>query len=273
MGASSRQESQRYRALVLAGRRSADDPLARAAGAPHRALLDVAGTPMLERVIETLIASSRVGAITLSIDAPELLSDVPGLAKRIAEGELRVLKSADSPSRSVLAALRETSSESSDPLLVTTADHALLSDEMIVHFLRAADRSDADLAVGLVSATHLRARFPEAQRTYLHFRGESYSGANLFALRSEAASRAVEFWTRAEQFRKQPWRLVSTFGPLTLLLFLLRRLDLDAALRRASRVVGVRIRAIELPFAEAAIDVDKLSDLELVNQILSGDTG
>ena len=40
-----------YTALVLAGRRGPDDALAAAAGAPHRALLDVHGTPMLERVL------------------------------------------------------------------------------------------------------------------------------------------------------------------------------------------------------------------------------
>ena len=48
-------------ALVLAGRRDADDALARAAGAPHRALLDIHGTPMLARVLDTLHAHDRIG--------------------------------------------------------------------------------------------------------------------------------------------------------------------------------------------------------------------
>ena len=55
---------------------------------------------------------------------------------------------------------------------------------------------------------------------------------------------------------------------MALLLFLLRRLDLEAALERVSRAMGVRARAIRMPWAEAAIDVDRPSDLELVNQIL-----
>jgi hypothetical protein len=119
-----------------------------------------------------------------------------------------------------------------------------------------------------VSASTIFKRFPQAERTLLRFRGGAYSGANLFAFQTEAGFRAVEFWRRVEQQRKSPWRLVSQFGLLTLILFVLRRLTLQAGFERASRVVGARVRAIELPFAEAAIDVDKISDLELVHEIL-----
>jgi hypothetical protein len=49
----------------------------------------------------------------------------------------------------------------------------------------------------------------------------------------------------------------------------LRRLSLEEALKRASRAIGCRIRAIPLPFAEAAIDIDRPSDLDLVSEILA----
>jgi hypothetical protein len=152
--------------------------------------------------------------------------------------------------------------------LITTGDHALLDDEMLEHFICAIENG-TDVALGLVSSSVIKARFPEAKRTYLPFRGERYSGANLFAFMTPRARRAAEFWRRAEQHRKTPWRLVSSFGPLTLVLFLTRRLDLDRAFRRVSRAIGVEVKAIEMPMAEAAVDVDKISDLELVNPIFS----
>ena len=40
-------------------------------------------------------------------------------------------------------------------------------------------------------------------------------------------------------------------------------------MRRVSRVLGCEARAIALPFAEAAIDVDKPADLALVETILA----
>ena len=258
----------RYAALVLAGRRSPDDPLAAVTGAPHRALLDIHGQPMLERVLRTLLEIPCIEQISISIDEPELLERESTLEQLLSQQESRLLahRSAASPSRSVLAALDELPAD--QPLLVTTADHALLTREMVEHFLARTEDAGADVGVGLVAEQLLCARFPDAQRTYLAFRGERYSGANLFAFTSAEARRAALFWTRAEQFRKKPWRLVSVFGPITLALFLARRLDLRAAFERASRVIGTRVEPVEMPWAEAAVDVDKLSDLELVLRIL-----
>jgi hypothetical protein len=125
------------------------------------------------------------------------------------------------------------------------------------------------LAVGVVAESVIRASYPSTTRTYLRFRDGGYSGANLFAFRSRQARRAADFWIRAEEFRKQPWRLARAFGPMSLLLFKLRLLSLEQALERASRSIGCRIRAVPLPFAEAAIDVDRPADLDLVSEILT----
>ena len=45
--------------------------------------------------------------------------------------------------------------------------------------------------------------------------------------------------------------------------------EYEAALARASRVIGADVKPVVLPFAEAAIDVDKLADYELVKEILA----
>ena len=55
----------------------------------------------------------------------------------------------------------------------------------------------------------------------------------------------------------------------TLLGYALGFLTLDGAMRRVSPVMGCEARAIALPFAEAAIDVDKPADLALVESILA----
>jgi hypothetical protein len=183
-----------------------------------------------------------------------------------------------SPSRSVIAgidalAARLSSGEIGNPLFVTTADHALLDRAMLDYFFAAASRSGADAAVGLVSRSLIAARFPDAKRTYLPFRGERYSGANLFAFMNPAARNVVLFWRSAEQHRKKPWRMVSSFGFISLLLFLSRRLDLAAAFRRVSRAMGATVAAVEMPMAEAAVDVDKVSDWQLVNRIFAERTG
>ncbi len=262
-----------FTALVLAGRRSADDASARFGGAGHRALLEVRGVPMLLRVVRALRACPSVAAVRVSIDEPAALEAVPELAGLVAAGALGLHRSLASPSRSVQDALRELPEEAR--VLVTTADHPLLVPSMVEHFLASAGdgagaaAGEADLLVGLVPAAVVQARYPQSVRTYLRLGPGAYSGANLFAFLTPRARRAASFWVRAEQFRKRPWRLVSVLGPTALLLFALRRLDLDAALERVSHAMGARVRAVLLPFAEAAIDVDRPADLALAEEILA----
>ena len=54
-----------------------------------------------------------------------------------------------------------------------------------------------------------------------------------------------------------------------LLRFLFRRLDRSTALAQASRVLGAQVGLVEMPFAEAAIDVDTPNDLVTVERILA----
>jgi len=251
---------------VLAGSRGESDPLAAIQGVGHRALLEVAGVPMLLRVLRSLEATAGVGRLRVSIDDPAALDSVPELKARVNAGQLAPHRSLASPSRSVLDAL---AAHTDAPVLVTTADHALLTPEMAEHFLTRASALEAHVCVGVVAQGVVEARFPAVPRTWLPFRDARYTGANLFVFRTPQALRAVEFWIRAESFRKKPWRIASTFGPLSLLLFALRRLTLDAALARASKAIGCRIEAVRLPFAEAAVDVDRPSDLALAERVLS----
>jgi 2-C-methyl-D-erythritol 4-phosphate cytidylyltransferase len=266
-----RKPARGYAALVLAGRRHGEDPLAEAAGAPHRALLDIHGTPMLERVLRTLVETPCIGHIVVSIDQPRLLDRFPGIValRDRGESQIVVVQATDSPSRSVLAILDDGPPD--QPVLVTTADHALLDVPLVEHFLAEAESRGGDVAVGLVSSAVLLARFPDARRTYLRFADERYSGANLFAFQTPRARRAVEFWRHAESFRKRPWRLVASFGLRALWLFLTRRLTLEEAFAEVSRTLGARAVPIVLPQAEAAVDVDKLEDLELVRRILASE--
>jgi GTP:adenosylcobinamide-phosphate guanylyltransferase len=256
-----------WTALVLAGsRRGEGDPVARYRNVRHKSLATAGGVPLLVRVVRALTASPRIGRLLISLDDPALLDELPELVAWRASGRLEVLTSAASLSRSVADGFAAAGA----PLLVTTADHALLGPGMLGAFLDAAETLDVDVAAGLAPEAVIAARFPETRRTYLRFRDGGYSGANLFALRTQAAERAIAFWERVERDRKQPWRLARALGPALLVGFLLRRWTLEQAMVRVSARLGVKTAAVAIPIAEAAIDVDKPADLDLVEAILAG---
>lgn len=250
---------QRWTALVLAGERPGGDPMARAAGVPLKALLPVAGEPMVLRPVRALLASELIGEVRVLAQQPERLTAVlpPGVRAAPSLGTIA----------ETLAAICA-DPDTRWPLLVTTADHALLSEAMVSEFLRGA--AGADVAVGVVERRPLLRRFPDAQRTWLSFRGGAYSGANLFALTSPCAAAATEQWRAVEQDRKKGWRVVAQFGWPLLLGAVLRVRSVQETADRLGRKLGLRIRVVELSDSLAGIDVDKRADLELVEAILAG---
>ena len=58
----------RYTALVLAASRGNLDPLAQAGGVSHKCFIDIAGEPMLRRVVRAVAESGRIGRIVIQIE-------------------------------------------------------------------------------------------------------------------------------------------------------------------------------------------------------------
>lgn len=255
-------------ALILAGNRGGNDTIASLTGVSHKAMAPINGVPMLVRLWRCLSACPAIAQIYVCIDGEELLTGIAELAAALKSGRLIVIPPAASPAASVASALAEIGLER--PLLVTTADHPLLTAEMIHHFLQvsAEQKEERDFVVALADLNVIRASYPDAIRTGYKLGGKSYSGCNLFLARRPAASRLAAFWRRMERFRKKPWRLILAVGPFALLRFGCGWLSLDAAVRHLSRKTGVKIGVVEMPFAEAAIDVDKPADYALVTSIL-----
>lgn len=258
-------EKGNWTAIVLAGNRPRETDFAHALGFPAKALIEIGGEPMLGRVVKALLASPSVGKVVIMAQQPDsLLEGALGWMK--AEPRIGLAASGDGISHSILAVA---GSEAVPwPVLVTTADHALLTPGMVECFVPNAAGSDA--AVAVVEREVVEAAYPETRRTWLKLSGGAYSGANLFALRTPASRKAIEIWSNVEKDRKKALKLFRFFGPLLALRAATRTISLDSALRTAAGRIGITVAAVRLPFAEAAIDVDKPSDLELVQRIVAG---
>jgi len=251
----------KWTALVLAGSRPGVDPFAASHGTDLKALIPVAGTPMAQRPVEALLASGRVEAI-------RVLAQNPGRIREVLRSDPRMTVE---QSRETIASTVEAFCFDPNmhwPVLVTTSDHALLTPEMIEEFLAKAE--GAEVAIGVVSRDAMLKRFPQAQRTWLKFRGGAYSGANLFLLGSSEVRTALELWRSNEQNRKKTWQILFSLGLIGFLGAALRMRTLQQTLDGVGRKLRLKIRAVEMTDPLAAIDVDKPADHELVTAILEG---
>ena len=250
-----------WNAIVLAAGRGPDDPMAKAYGVSHKCALPVNGVPMLRRVVDALRDSRSIGEISISIESVATVDDV--LSEK--DTRITVVPSESSAPLSAIVAIKK---KSAFPVLITTADHALLTPEMIDYFCGQAEQNGADFSAGLARAEAILEAYPQSIRTFFTFGKDRVSGCNLFALRNEKGLRVLEKWKYLESVRKKPWRLVAAFGPLALVRFLLGAMSLDGAFNIVSKRLDLATKPILMPFAEAAIDLDKPADLELAEAIL-----
>ncbi|MBY0468212.1 MAG: nucleotidyltransferase family protein [Burkholderiaceae bacterium] len=252
-------------ALVLAGTRSGGDPLAAHAGVSHKALIEVGGRTMIERVVTALAALPHVTRIVVAIERPELLRDLPELQPAALGKPLSTMDTAAGPSATVASALASLGV----PLLVTTADHALLQTAWLTEFL-AACPADADITAALAGRAAVEAAAPNTRRTWLRFADGDYSGCNLFLMSRPAAAGVIELWRELEQHRKEPLRMMQRLGWLFALRYRLGQLSLSAATARLGALAGgARLAIVTLRDGQSAIDVDKPADLDLVRELVS----
>ncbi len=219
---------------------------------------------MLGRVARTLLACPSVKRIlVLAQDPASLLGG--SLAWMAEEARIDTAEAGDGISTSIR---KVAGSETARwPVLVVTADHALLTPDMVELFLAGSAGADASFAT--VERKVVEAAYPETKRTWIKFSDGHYTGANLFALTTPEARKGLDIWANVEQDRKKSLKLLMFFGPLLALRALTRTISLGGAVNMIGKKAGFTIRPVKLPIAEAAIDVDKPADLELVEEILS----
>jgi GTP:adenosylcobinamide-phosphate guanylyltransferase len=252
-------------AIVLAGERPGGNALARELKVPAGALVEVAGQTCLERVIATLRASERVAGGILVGPARPVVDNTPLLEALLRVGDFIWRAPAAGPSASALDAAQALGRY---PILLTAADHALLTAELVDDFCTRAELVAADLVVGLVPYSRVRAAWPESRRTALRFRDGACCGANIYLLRTPRAQAALGFWQIVEADRKRPWRIARRLGAGTLARYLAGRLDRASAFAALTQAAGAHIGWVTIDDPRAAVDVDSSADRALAEKIL-----
>ena len=246
-------------ALVLAGRSlSQDDLLAEHAQGRPKALIPLAGRPMVAYVIDALARSRYVPRVTVvgldglpgeSFPVPvDLLPDAHDLLTN-AETGLRHAATACPGARGVLVS-------SSDVPLVTAA----MVDSLVETFLH----TDHDLYYCAIERSVMETRFPGSRRSYVHLREGDFAGGDISMLHPTLIMQNRELWRRLSEARKSAIQQARLIGLRTALLLLTHRLSLAGAERRVSKALHIRGRVFPCPFAEVGMDVDKPFQLHIV---------
>jgi len=250
--------------LILAAQRPGKiNELAEAAGVSHKCIMPMHGRPLIEHVLSTLDTYPVAENISVSIDDPAALHGVPLVEKLRSEGRLKVVQSGASLFDSIASAL---DGPDKFPAVITTADNVLLTQSMLDHFCTHLDGSDA--AIAMTKKDVLLATYPDGQRRFHRFADGEWSNCNLYALMTPRALKAAEAFRGGGQFAKSLKRVMDAFGLINMIAYRFAWFARDRAMDQLSSRFGVTVKAVDMPFPEAPIDVDNFRTAKIAEDIL-----
>ncbi|MCS6948968.1 MAG: nucleotidyltransferase family protein [bacterium] len=226
-----------------------------------KALLQVDGRTLLERVLEAVRATGRaerivvVGAASLQ---RWLRSPAETLLPEHAEAHENLLVGLQAVAHYPRA-------------LYLTSDLPFVTAEAICRFLEACPE-EAQLCYAIARREAFDARFPNSPSVYARMKdGEWLAGCAMLIDPSALLQRA-EWVRRVAQRRKSLWQLAMLAGWGVLWRFATRQLTVADVERRAEQLLGIHCRAVECA-PELAYDVDTPQEYEYARRLADGGAG
>ncbi|MDT8307461.1 MAG: nucleotidyltransferase family protein [Anaerolineae bacterium] len=242
-----------------------EDPLFPYSHGRPKALIDVAGQTMLERVAQAVGGSRHVdGVIVAGLDE----SVLAGLQLPLL---LAVLPDAGSLVGNMKAALewRLEQARPGDQILVSTADIPMLTAGVVDAFIDQCRPFDHLVYYNLVTRETMEARFPNSNRTFVRLRDADVAGGDLLLVQSRVVESDEALWNALADARKHAWQAARLVGLGTLLRLLTRRLTVRQVEEAATRVFSAPVRVLLSPHATLAMDADKPEQVELLRRHLT----
>lgn len=251
-------------AIVTAGGiPDSEDPLyAYTQGGP-KALLDIAGKPMVQWVLDALDQArlvERVVVVALPSDcglssqkAEGFIPDQGGMLQNIRAGMKRVVELNPEAQR----------------MLTVSSDIPAITSDMVDWLVEETEESIHDIYYTVIKRQIMEARYPESKRSYTHLKDAEVCGGDMNAVHARMVTANEEIWERILAARKSVFKQASLIGFSTLALLALRRLKLESGIRRVTERLNITGRVIFSPYAEIGMDIDKPHQLEILRQDLA----
>ena len=235
-----------------------EDPLYEYTQGKSKALLEIAGKPMAQWVLDAVCASDNIDNIIII----GLEQDNP----LICEKPITYIQNQGAMLDNVRAGVFKVAeiNPQADHVIMVSSDIPALTTEMVDWTVHTADAHEADFYYNLITKEVMETRYPGSNRSFVKLKDVEVCGGDMNIVRVAAATGNDELWEKLISARKNPFKQAALFGYGTLILLLTRRLSLEDAVPRIEKQLGIIGRPVLCPYAEIAMDVDKPHQLEIL---------
>ncbi|MFH1185325.1 MAG: NTP transferase domain-containing protein [Chloroflexota bacterium] len=223
-----------------------------------KALIDVAGKPMVQWVLDALGNAKTIDRVVLIG-----LTDKSGLTCRkplaYLSNEGKMLANIRAGTEKVLEL-----NPRAGYVLFVTSDIPALTGQMVDWVVNTCLQTRHDIYYNVIPRQVMEQRFPTSRRTFVRLKDIEACGGDMHMARTAVVSKNSEFWDRLIEARKNPAAQASLLGFDIVFRFLFRQLTADDVIRRLAERLGLKGRALICPFAEVGMDVDKPHQLDIM---------
>ena len=240
-----------------------EDPLYTYSHGDSKALVDVAGKPMIQWVLDALGGAKQVDNVIVIGLSPK-----SGLT---CKKPVHYVSNQGRMLANIVAGVNKSLelNKKNKYVLIVSADIPTLKSQMVDWLVDTSMETKDDLYYGVCPKDVMEARFPGSKRTFTHLKDMDVCGADINLTHVRMATEHLDMWESLIGSRKSPLKQASIIGFGTLFALFMRRLTLEDAVRRVSDRIGFKGRAVVWPYAEPCMDVDKPHQLELVREDLA----
>ncbi len=197
-----------------------DDPLYPYTQGKPKALLELAGRPLIQWVLDAVSASDLVQNIVVVGLSSEynLTSDRP---LNFVPNQGDMLQNIRAGTQKAVAL-----NEGATYVLTVSSDIPGITREMVDWTITSALETDHDLYYNVITREVMEGRYPGSNRSYVRLKDYELCGGDMNVIRASLVTTRKELWERIIASRKNPLRQAALIGYGSLVLLLLGRLTL-----------------------------------------------
>ena len=246
-------------AVVIAGGIPQEgEPLYEYTQGASKAMLDIAGKPMVQWVLDALSGAETIENVVIvglaedsDLTCSKIAYFVPNRGDMIENVRAGVNKTLEvNPKTS--------------HVIIVSSDVPAITSEMLDWLVNASTERDLDLYYTVIERQVMEKRFPTSKRSYVRLKDVEACGGDVNIIRASLATSDSEIWSRLIDARKNALKQAALIGFDTLILLLLHAVTLDRAVDKVTKRLKITGQPILCPFAETGMDVDKPNQLEVL---------
>ena len=244
--------------LIAGGIPEPGEPLYEYTQGQPKALLDIAGKPMVQWVLDALDGAETIDHVVLIG-----LSQEDGLEfskpMTYVENQGGMLQNVRAGIEKAVEINPETRH-----VVGVSADIPAIKSEMVDWIVKKNMETDLDLYYTVIKRQVMEERFPNSNRSYTRLKDAEVCGGDMTMIRADTVKKNNELWDRILAARKSVFKQAALLGYGNLILLASRQLTIDGAVKRVAKRMEITGQAVFSPYAELGMDVDKPHQLEIL---------